>query len=334
MVLNKSSSHALLRLLAGRTTAAEIAKAAPGVDVRTIQRAISRLLAMGLVERLGSSNNPSYGVGYDELIRVTIADKLLEDEARPATSFNHALLDWLEGQSVEQLDAVFGNTQLNLRSKSANKMSARDLEYLTIELAWRSSALEGNTYTLLDTQLLLTEGIKAKNRTEFETQMIINHKDAVAFIVENPELFSGTVGFRSVEELHRIIGKNLGIDAGVRRKIVKITATNYQPMAGPQQLREAIDRILAIVSKPRDPFARALLALGLVPYLQTFEDGNKRTGRMLANAILIISCGTGFSLRNIEARDLAMAYLKLYEFNSFQALQVILSAQLESGKSL
>lgn len=70
---------------------------------------------------------------------------------------------------------------------------------------------------MLDTLLLLTEGIKPKNRTEFETQMILNHKNAVAFIVENPEEFSGTIRFAAVEELHRIIGDNLGIDNGVRK---------------------------------------------------------------------------------------------------------------------
>ena len=175
---------------------------------------------------------------------------------------------------------------------------------------------------------LLTEGIKAKNRTEFETQMILNHKDAIVFIVENPELFASSITFRTVEELHRIIGRNLGIESGIRKKIVRISASNYEPLSGPRQLREAADTVLSVISRVTNPFARGLLALALIPYLQIFEDGNKRTGRMLANALLITSTGQGFSLRKTDARELALAYLAFYEFNSVKKLSKILDNEL------
>ncbi len=119
--------------------------------------------------------------------------------------------------------------------------------------------------------------------------MILNHKDAITFIMEHSDLFESTLVFATLEELHRIIGNNLGIDTGIRLKPVRITASNY---------------------------------------LQTFEDGNKRTGRMLANALLISSIGRGFSLRNTDARSLALAYLAFYEFNSIRGLTNILKAEL------
>jgi Fic family protein len=209
-------------------------------------------------------------------------------------------------------------------------MTAKELEYLTIELSWKSSALEGNTYTLLDTQLLLLEGIKAKNRTEFETQMILNHKDTIAFIIENKELFGNDIKFSTIEELHRIIGRNLGIASGIRKQLVRITASNYEPLSNPRQLRESGDNILEIINKTPDPYIKALLALALIPYLQVFEDGNKRTGRMLANAILISFINRGFSLRKTDARELAIAYLAFYEFNSFNGLNKILHTELKS----
>ena len=209
-------------------------------------------------------------------------------------------------------------------------MSAKELEYLTVELSWKSSALEGNTYTLLDTQLLLVEGIKAKNRTEFETQMILNHKNAIAFIIENKDLFSGKIKFSTLEELHKIIGNNLGIDNGIRKKLVKITASNYEPIANPHQLREYANRSLDIINKASDPYIKSVLALALIPYLQAFEDGNKRTGRMLANAILISSANTGFSLRKTDAKKLALAYLSFYEFNSINALSKVFEAELKN----
>jgi Fic family protein len=329
MRLNKNTLYILLYLLSGSKTASEISQKAPQVDIRSIQRALERLAELGLVERNGPKNSPSYSVNYLALLATKIPEKILEDEDRPESSFNHELIDWLQNIPANELEQNLGNTHITTNTE--HKISAKELEYLTVELSWKSSALEGNTYTLLDTQLLLAEGVKAKGRTEFETQMILNHKDAVAFIVENTDLFSKAINFATVEELHKIIGRNLGIAAGVRKRLVKISASNYTPLANPQQLRENADRILEIIGRFTDPFLKSLLALSLVPYLQIFEDGNKRTGRMLANAILISNIGKGFSLRKVSARELALAYLAFYEFNSVKSLSEILRTELAQG---
>lgn len=328
MRLNKNTLYILLFLLGGNTTAPEVSKKMPGLDIRSIQRALERLTQLDLIARSGPKNSPSYAVNYSQLLMADIPAKILEDEDRPESSFNHALIDWLGKAPVAELEQKFHGVQTNI--DAGHEISAKELEYLTIELSWKSSALEGNTYTLLDTQLLLTEGIKAKNRTEFETQMILNHKDAIAFIIENSELFSGKINFATVEDLHKIIGRNLGIAPGVRKRLVKISASNYTPPANPHQLRETADMILEIINKSADPFLRSLMALSLIPYLQTFEDGNKRTGRMLANAILISTVGRGFSLRKVTARELALAYLAFYEFNSVKSLSQILHTELSS----
>ncbi|MGF7229043.1 MAG: Fic family protein [Candidatus Saccharibacteria bacterium] len=328
MRLNKNTLYILLFLLGGDTTAPEISKRLPDLDIRSIQRALERLVELDLIKRSGPKNGPSYAINYPSLLKTEIPDKILEDENRPESSFNHDLIDWLHEAPVEELEQSFGDT--NITPDTGHKISAKELEYLTVELSWKSSALEGNTYTLLDTQLLLTEGIKAKNKTEFETQMILNHKDAVAFIIENPDLFSGEISFATVEELHKIIGRNLGIATGIRKRLVKISASNYTPLASPHQLRENADKILEIIGRFTDPILRSLLALSLVPYLQAFEDGNKRTGRMLANAILISTLGRGFSLRKVSARELALAYLAFYEFNSIKPLFDILKNELTS----
>lgn len=329
MNISKSTSYVLLHLLNGSSTSAEISQHLRDIDIRSIQRALLRLTEIGIIVKEGSSNNPTYSPEYYAIINSRITDKLLEDENRPQSIFRHAFIAWLDSLSVQQLDALFDEYNKVIEPTTVNKMSAKELEHLTIELSWKSSALEGNTYTLLDTQLLLVEGIKAKNKTEFETQMILNHKDAVAFIVENPELFTNSIAFSSVEELHRIISRNLGIDAGIRKKIVRISASNYEPLVNPHLLRENMNTILRIISRSQNPFVRAQLALSLVPYLQAFEDGNKRTGRMLANAILISSVGKGFSLRKTDARELALAYLAFYEFNSMSTLAKILKAELQ-----
>jgi Fic family protein len=328
MKLNKHASYVLLYLLNGAATAAAISERMPDVDIRSIQRSLVRLTELGLIVRNGT-NNPTYSVHYQNLLKAAISDKLLEDEDRPMSAFHHNFIIWLENLSPKDLGLLFGEYAGSAaNNKSDMPMSAKELEYLTVELSWKSSALEGNTYTLLDTQLLLLEGIKAKKRTEFETQMILNHKNAIAYIVEYKELFTGKLEFKTVEQLHRIIGDNLGIGVGIRKKLVRITASNYTPLANPHQLRENADIILKIISRAPNPFAKALLALALIPYLQIFEDGNKRTGRMLANALLIHSIGRGFSLRKTDARNLALAYLSFYEFNSLRALSKILQNEL------
>ena len=220
MNLNKNTSYVLIHVLNGNGTAKKISEQMQNVDVRSIQRALSRLTDLELLTRVGT-NHPKYEVNYDKLLDIKVADKLLEDTNRPKSIFRHDLITWLLRLSPDELGLLFKkNISDKLITGSYEQMTAKELEYLTIQLSWKSSALEGNTYTLLDTQLLLIEGIKAKNRTEFETQMILNHKDAVSFIIENKELFSNTIKFSTVEELHRIIVKNLGISSGLRKQLV------------------------------------------------------------------------------------------------------------------
>ncbi|HJQ08495.1 MAG TPA: Fic family protein [Candidatus Saccharimonadales bacterium] len=325
--INKNSSYVLLQLLQGKDAAVKISQGLPGIDIRTIQRGLNRLTELGVAIKKGT-NHPSYSVNYEALLRTNIPAKLLENEERPESTLNLGFINWLRSLGDNALNDIFTPNNLSKMLHCQASMTAKDLEYLTVELSWKSSALEGNTYTLLDTQLLLVEGVKAKNRTEFETQMILNHKNAVTFIIENKELFEDKLVFSTVEELHRIIGYNLGIEKGVRKKLVKITASNYVPLSNPYQLREYADVVLGVISRANDPFARALLALALIPYLQIFEDGNKRTGRMLANALLIQSIGNGFSLRKVSPKQLALAYLSFYEFNSVASLSKILKAEL------
>jgi hypothetical protein len=324
MKINKNSSYVLIHLLAGCTNSAELKHRMTNIDVRSIQRSLARLLEIGIVSKSGPINDPEYRIEYAVLLNIDTPTNLLEDVSRPDTGFNSNLLSYLEKHAAD----LSGLLPTLSTTKVLNAITRKEAEYLTIELSWKSSALEGNTYTLLDTELLIKEGLKAKNRTDFETQMILNHKNTIEFIIDNQDLFSGNITFATLEHMHKLIGYNLGIDAGVRKRLVKISASNYTPMTNPHQIRESIDRILIIISKQNDPYQKALLALSLVPYLQTFEDGNKRTGRMLSNAITISMIGRGFSLKKVEARDLAMAYLAFYEFNSLKALADILKKEL------
>ncbi len=334
MKLNESDHDVLLRVMNNYVTAAQVASNMPGRDVRSVQRSLLRLVDAGLLMRQGASNKPSYKVSYAELLLADIDKKYLEDETRPQTSFNFAFLEWLQSATKSSEFHLLGHRLLGAAdiAPSSKPITPKELEYLTVELSWKSSSLEGNTYTLIDTQLLLVEGIKAKDKTDFETQMILNHKNAIAFIVENSEYFKSDIELKTIEELHKIITFNLGIQQGIRRQLVRITASNYVPVSNPHQLKELMSETLGIVNSVKDPVLKALLALAAVPYVQAFEDGNKRLGRMLANAILIHSLGRGFSLRKVQAKELALAYLAFYEFSSLKDLARILSTELAQAK--
>ena len=327
MKLSKNTSFALMHLLAGARSAAEISERMPAVTVRSVQRALVRLAEGGLIKRQGITN-PRYVLAYERILEQPINVGLLENPRRPSSTFNFALLEWLLENSRRDFAALFSIDKTS--NPDHGHMTAKELEYLTVELSWKSSALEGNTYSLLDTELLLVNGVRAKNKTSFETQMILNHKQAISFIFEHPGLFTDEIAFATVEEIHKRISHNLGIESGIRKRVVKISASNYSPPANPHKLREGTDSLLSIISKQRNPGGRALLALSLMPYLQPFEDGNKRIGRMLANAVLIHSIGRGISLRNVDAKQLALAYLSFYEFNSLRALAKILKNELRS----
>ena len=104
---------------------------------------------------------------------------------RPTSSFNFELINWLLATDKQTWATILPTTKAITR----RKLTTREIEDLTIELSWKSSALEGNSYTLLDTELLLKSNIRAKNKTNFETQMILNHGQAMAFIIDNPRCF-------------------------------------------------------------------------------------------------------------------------------------------------
>ena len=329
MRLNKNTSFVLIHLLGGADSAAQIAEQMPTPTLRSVQRALVRLNEGGIIERHGVTD-PRYDLNYEMILKQPANMTVLENVDRPKSTFNFALLDWLLDADDRALAAIFPAGKLTASGR--REMTKRELEYLTVEFSWKSSALEGNTYSLLDTELLLLRGVQAKNKTSFETQMILNHKSAIEFIIEHPELFKDAIAFTSVEEIHKRIGYNLGIGSGIRRRVVKISASNYEPPTSPAKLRECADSILAAIGKQRNSFIKALLALACMPYLQPFEDGNKRIGRMLANAVLIHSAGHGISLRNIDAKRLALAYLSFYELNSLDALAKILGDELRQPK--
>ena len=197
------------------------------------------------------------------------------------------------------------------------------LSRLLIDLSWNSSRLEGNTYSLLDTARLIELGEEAEEKDRLEAQMILNHKDAIEFLVSAAE----DVGFNryTILNLHALLADNLLPDpaaAGrLRRIAVGIAGSVYFPLAVPQLVEECFDRILATASAIDDPFEQGLFTLVHLPHLQPFEDVNKRVSRLAANIPLIKRNLSPLSFDDVPTDLYTEAMLGVYELNRTELLR-------------
>jgi hypothetical protein len=201
---------------------------------------------------------------------------------------------------------------------------ARDVfDRLLIDLSWASSRLEGNTYSRLDTQNLIKFGQEAEGKDGQQAQMILNHKRAIEFLVDEADV----VGFdrRTVTTLHSALSENLLDDprdeGGIRKRPVRISGTPYVPIAIPQVIEDALDMLLDLASAIPDPFEQAFFAMVHIPYLQPFTDVNKRTSRLAANIPLIRANLCPLSFIDVPERAYVEGTIGVYEQNRVELLR-------------
>jgi Fic family protein len=194
---------------------------------------------------------------------------------------------------------------------------------LLIDLSWNSSRLEGNTYSLLETERLLELGEAAEGKDAREAQMILNHKAAIELLVDQAE----DVGFNryTILNLHALLSDNLLPDpqaCGRLRAIrVEIGGSVYLPLEVPQLIDECFQRILDNAAAIADPFEQAFFAMVHLPYLQPFEDVNKRVSRLAANLPLICENLSPLSFVDVPERAYVEGMLGVYELNRVELLR-------------
>ncbi len=194
---------------------------------------------------------------------------------------------------------------------------------LLIDLSWNSSRLEGNTYSLLETERLLELGEAAEGKDALEAQMILNHKAAIELLVDQAD----EIGFNryTILNLHALLSENLLADpqAGgrLRRIPVGIDGTVYHPLEVPQLIEECFETILDTAAAIADPFEQAFFALVHLGYLQGFEDVNKRVSRLAANIPLIRGNLCPLSFVDVPERAYIDGVLAVYELNRVDLLR-------------
>lgn len=194
---------------------------------------------------------------------------------------------------------------------------------LLIDLSWNSSRLEGNTYSLLETERLLSAGEAATGKNAQEGQMILNHKEAIEFLITS----AADIGFNryTLLNLHALLSDNLLEDpmasGRLRRIAVGIGQTVFLPLEGPQRIEEVFQQILDTAAAIEDPFEQAFFAMVHLPYLQPFEDVNKRVSRLAANIPLIRRNLCPLSFVDVSQPTYISAMLGVYELNQVALLR-------------
>jgi hypothetical protein len=218
--------------------------------------------------------------------------------------------------SQRERDRLASVGAVDVDTKPAGTYAREILDRLLIDLSWNSSRLEGNTYSILDTHLLIEQGKSAEGKSAEETAMIMNHKNAIEFLVEAAD----EIGFNrhTLLNLHSLLADGLldAVSTGrLRQRIVGIRRSAYTPLATPQIIEECFTELLAKAEAITNPFEQALFVSIQLPYLQPFADVNKRVSRLAANIPFIRRNLTPISFIDVPDELYIEAMLGVYELN-------------------
>lgn len=304
------------------------------VSTATLRRDLVELVEKNFISQSGKLRGTRYQLTQEGILNAPLnpteylaidIDKRSGNKTFTFGLFEKLSSSLVSSESKTQLDKVTDSYREKSKNAS-NTILQKELERFVIELSWKSSEIEGNTYTLLDTELLLKEGITASGHSKEEATMIINHKKAFQYVLDNPDKHK-SMKVTIIEDIHSILVKDLGVSSGIRSRFVGITGSLYAPLSVPTQIKEALDSLCLAVDRMKDPYSKALLILLGISYIQPFEDGNKRTARLVANAILMAHQCAPLSYRGVEVKLYLEGLLIFYEKNSINPMRDIFIKQ-------
>lgn len=309
------------------------------VSRRTLQRRLSALVQAGRLTSGGAGPStlyllPKRGDLEEDYIRLSPSGAEVRQlvrtpqSERTPVSYDREFLDqykpnkshYLTADTISYLARIGATSDLE---RPAGTYARHILDRLLVDLAWASSRLEGNTYSLLDTQRLIQYGEAAEGKDAIETQMILNHKAAIEFMVDHGDELA--FDRQTVLNLHALLSDNLLPDptAGgrLRRIAVGIHDSVYHPPEFPPLIEECFQQIIETAAAIRNPFEQAFFAMVHLPYLQPFEDVNKRVSRLAANIPFIRQNLSPLSFIDVPERAYVEGLLSVYELNRVELLR-------------
>jgi len=316
----------------------EIEEGLQSMAIATIKRGLQKLVADHLITVTGKGKATRYQISptYELLRPIDVAEYFTKeiDDRIIKTGFNNALMTEVlakskiftdeEHEKLQKLQSVYLEKSQQLTSFEYKK----ELERLAIDLSWKSSQIEGNTYSLLETERLLKEKETAAGKPKDDATMLLNHKEAIDFIIEQAD-YVLPLKVRAIEDIHSILMKDLGVDRNMRKHRVGISGTNYKPLDNEFQIKEALESMCELVNSRDNIFEKALLVLALISYIQGFADGNKRTARIISNAVLISNHYCPISFRTVDSVEYKKAMLIFYEQNNIKPFKDIFITQFQ-----
>lgn len=314
----------------------ELVKLGDKVSLVTVKRELSQMAVAGLLFAEGAGRSHGYRISIQGRIFADINAReycAMEPDSRYGLEkFNFDLFSGLPSNifSEKELQVLEDATiEHERRVKDASAIiQKKELERLIIELSWKSSKIEGNTYSLLDTEKLILENKEAAGHDKKESVMILNHKDAFNFVREHTRDFR-VLTRANIKQVHSILIKDMGVIKGFRKSPVGVIGSKYRPLDNIYQMQEAVDTLSLAVSKMETPYEKAFIALLGISYIQPFEDGNKRTARLVANALLLAHGCAPLSYRSVDENDYREGMLMFYELNSIVPFKNIFVSQYE-----
>jgi len=307
------------------------------ISIPTLNRDLKDLVNSGLLIRSGLGRNTVYRVSNSfRLLNAEIGDSYFDkeiDERAGNKRFNPDVFTLIEQSTLftkEELRSLEGLQQQHLDNiKTLSPvLLKKETERLVIELSWKSSQIEGNTYSLLETEVLLSEKIEAKGKDHADAVMLLNHKTAIDYIYQD-RIRVTPLKVVDVEGIHSLLINGMGVSKNLRKRIVGITGTSYTPPENEFQIREYLEKACELINSRNSVFEKAMLAVLFISYIQPFEDGNKRTGRITGNALLIANKYCPLSYRSVTPVDYKKAMILFYEQNNLSAYKKLFMEQFE-----
>jgi Fic family protein len=320
--------------LASSEVHAQLLSSGSDVSLVTVKRELSELKTQGLLTVSGAGPATLYAISALGRLYVDVDAKdysaIDPDKRYGLKGFNFDLFKSIPDDVFSDVEIQELNNATEVYTKNIQSISQtleeKELERFIIELSWKSSKIEGNTYTLLDTEKLILRGIEAVGHDKDEAKMILNHKEAFKFVRDNAFTFK-ELDLAKIEEVHKILVKDLNVNYGLREKAVGVTGSIYRPLDNIHQIREAVELLCKVINKTPSSYEKAMLALLGLSYIQPFEDGNKRTSRLVANSVLLAHGYAPLSYRSVDENDYREAILVFYELNSLVPFKKIFIEQ-------
>ena len=308
------------------------------ISYATLKRVLQLLIAEKFIVARGKGKGTRYEIdpAYDIIRPFDVARYFIKeiDEREIRQQYNPALIKETINRITLFTDAELShlNQLQDQYKRNAAKLSENEfrneLERLAIDLSWKSSEIEGNTYSLLETERLLKEKETTAGKTKDEAIMLLNHKEALDFLIVHPDYIQ-PLSTRNIEDIHSILIKDLSISRNLRNHRVGISGTNYRPLDNEFQIKEALQDMCDAINHRQNIFEKTLLALILISYIQPFSDGNKRTARITGNAILMHNNYCPISFRTADTIEYKKALLIFYEQNNIHPFKRIFINQFE-----